>query len=318
MRVVYIDVWLYQAALAGLMNAAVLWTTGKILRYPVRRWRILTAATAGAVYIFILGLRMDAGARGQSGLETVVFLVVGAAMALWAFPPNNRPKITRVLFLFYFLSFVTVGLSWSILCLISLASGDVSNIVELGGDIAAWKFLLLNLVSLLFIAEIGWGMVHEAVWTRTCSIPLCIKIEGLTFNVTALVDTGHFLRDPMTQAPVVILSFPAVKPLLPSAVSASLERLIDGEMPSGADEEIWSTRIRIIPLTSVETGCGLMVGIIPEEVSWLGSNPRLIQNVVCGFSRQTFGDGDYQALFPAALVTELMEGYHKEANTCTG
>jgi len=77
MRVVYIDVWLYRAFLAGLMNAAVLWTTGKILRYPVKRGRILTAATVGAVYLFILGLRRDAAAHSLGGWETVLFFVVG-------------------------------------------------------------------------------------------------------------------------------------------------------------------------------------------------------------------------------------------------
>lgn len=308
MRVVYIDVWLYRAFLAGLMNAAVLWTTGKILRYPVKRGRILTAATVGAVYLFILGLRRDAAAHSLGGWETVLFFVVGAMMVLWAFPPNNRTKAFRVVLLFYFLTFVTVGLSWGLLCLSGLAAGNWAQAMEFAGGVASWQVLLLNLISLLFIAELGWGMVHEAVWTRTCSIPLRIKIDGISIGVTALVDTGHFLRDPLTLAPVVVLSFPAVKPLLPPKFCASLERLLEGDLPTAADERVWLNRLRLIPLTSVETGSGLLVGIVPEEVGWLCSPPRLIQNVVCGFSRQSFGKGEYQALFPAALVTELMEG----------
>lgn len=293
MRVILVDPWIYKAGLAMVMDLALLWSTGRILRRQTRKWRLAGATLAGGIYQFILGIRWEMGV--VNALDWLVYLAVGVLLILGTYPPKNLRQACRSVFLFFLLTFITVGASMSLL-----------SIARVWGwpPIAPWQFLLLNLMALGITVEIGWGAIHEAIWTQSCLVDLSIGIGGKELTVKAFIDTGNHLRDPLSRAPVIVLSLPMVLQDLPTTLLRTMMRTSSGELLTKEEEAEWGGRLRFIPMASVERNGGMLVGIVPD---YFHIKEHAVQNggsAVVAFSNQRFPDGDFQAIIPTSLFYE--------------
>lgn len=294
MRVVVIDPWLSGAGLAMLMDLAMLCVTGRILRQK-RHWpRLVSASFVGGLYQLWLGIRWELGS--VFGWEWGLFLAVGIAMVIGSYPPRNPGQFLRSIFLFYLLTFLTVGVSMGVMAMAALAGGR---------SIQTWQFMLLNIASLLIVSELGWGMVHDAIWTRTHLAEIKVELDGKTLHLKAFLDTGNQLRDPVTRLPVVLLSLPAVYEKLPSAVGSIVQKLMEGEMPETSSDSSWLRRFRYLPFTGVGNARGLLVGLTVDSLMLIKPVQKRIQPAVLGFTVQKFPSGDYHAVFPVVLIEEM-------------
>lgn len=301
MHVVWIDPWIYGAGLAALMNLALLWVCGRILHLPVSWWRITTSASIGGIYQFWLGIRWELGS--VFAWEWGVFLLIGVVMCCLTYPSRHIFQLIRGIFLFYFLTFMTVGISMGAMALVQLAGGR---------PLQTWQFIGLNLGALMIVAEMGWGMIHEAVWTRTHMAEINIEWGERSIRVKALLDTGNLLKDPLTQRPVMVVSLQAVQDQLLIKEQVFFQQLIKGEMPETVEYD-WQTRVRFLPFRTVGDMHGLLVGLNVDSLELRTPVQKKIQPAIVGFTAQKFPSGDYQAIFPAVLIGEMTPIYLKEA-----
>lgn len=292
MRVILIDPWIERAGLAMVMDWALLWATGRILRRSSTIWRLLRSTLLGGVYQIVLGIRWELGVLGIG--DWLVYLSVGVSMILWVYSPNTFRQAMRTIFLFFLLTFITVGVSMSFLSLARVWGWSFLH---------PWQFFFINLLALAIVVELGWGAIHEAIWTQTCLVEIEIGIGGKNMTVKALIDTGHRLRDPMSRAPVIVLSLPSVEKDLPIGLVRTVHRFAQGETPLAEDEEEWGGRIRFIPMASVERSGGMLVGVVPDHFS-LGDPQRDGGKAVVAFTKERFPDGEYQAIVPVMLFHE--------------
>lgn len=295
MRVILVDPLLRDAFFATIMNGSLLWICGRILRLQPRWGWMMTAAVLGGVYQFSLGIRWQLGY--VSGIEWIVFLAVGGFIAWLSSPKLNFLQALRRIFLFYLLTFLSVGVSMGASSLIQLAGG---------GRLSSWLYFLINMISLMIVAELGWGMIREAVWTRSHLVKLFVHLKESEFYLQGLVDTGNMLRDPLTQIPVVILSLPAVRSFLPETVAQLIEQVMAGDIPNQDVEEYWQTRIEILPFRAVGNTCGLLAGLKIEQLEVIAPSHLIIKPAMLGFTGENFSTGDYQAIVPAALFERAL------------
>lgn len=295
MRVILLDPLLRDAFLATLMNWAILWVCTRILRLKPRWAWMIIAAVLGGVYQLSLGIRWQLGY--VSRLDWIFFLGVGGFIAWLASPSRHLTQIIRRIFLFYFLTFLTVGVSMGVRSLLQLIGT---------GRLSPWHYFLINMSSLLIVAELGWGMIQEAVWTRAHLVKVHIQLGPSHLYLHGLVDTGNLMRDPFTQIPVVVISFPAVRTCLPEEVVQIIEQLMAGDMPSSRLAGYWENRIKILPFTSVGNSKGLMVGLTAEQLDIAAPSSLSVKPAVLGFTIQSFSSGDYQAIVPAALYDQVL------------
>lgn len=187
-----------------------------------------------------------------------------AAVSIVFFPKGLR-QLARVVLIFYLVSFAMGGITIGMMYFLGIAGITQNTSVYLGilgyfyilpGCIVTW------LIFYFFAGFIKGRMLREKTFTE-----VEIGLEGRTVILKGMVDTGNFLRDPLTGKPVMIISAAAAKQLLPcefvdEAIMTGKNRMI----PDKLIQSEYASRIRMIPFQSIGEERGYLVGIRPDSV----------------------------------------------------
>ena len=205
------------------MNALLLGATGRVLKLKISGRRIILAALLGGIYYFSLCYRLEIGLRSQ--LELLLFTGMGILMLLVAFPVKSFKAFLRLVSLFSFLLILTSGITYFVF---NPPFSEGKAVYGTG------EVIVVNLIALLVITELGWGMVHRLLFEKSCLYALRLTVNGVSKELAALLDTGNRLVDPMTKHPVIVVATDSLKEVLPSEVVALSRLFARGELPENA------------------------------------------------------------------------------------
>ncbi|MBR3692184.1 MAG: sigma-E processing peptidase SpoIIGA [Clostridia bacterium] len=238
----------------------------------ILNWLILriTARAGGAqLSLWRTGLSAGVGALGGMGLLLLAApllpgffakLLLCAAMCLIAF---GRRGFLRNGLLFLLVSFLFGGGIWAI----SLLFGG--EIRRVGGI----SYAELSLPMLLLAAGVLYGLLSllAGLWVSRAGTGRTLRIRceasGRTAVFTARQDSGCCLRDPVSNAPVIL----AEENLLSCLFSADTLRVLRSTREAGATAltelpEADRRRFRLIPCRTV-TGQGLLPAFRPDRLT---------------------------------------------------
>ncbi|CEP69504.1 Peptidase U4, sporulation factor SpoIIGA [Moorella glycerini] len=297
---VYLDVLL---AINLVMDYLILWTTARLGQLATTGWRLLAGAAVGAVYS--LAILFPGGEWEQVLLVKILFSVI---MVLVAFFPLNGQRFLQALVYFYLAAFAMGG---AMLGAIYLASGEAATPV-IGGTLVLvhnirYTWLLVAVAAAGMLAVLGTGWLKKNFWQQVLRLPVIITFAGRQRALKALVDTGNSLRDPLTQRPVIIVEYSALKGLLPEEIikhySSQEEPDLESLVKSLASSP-WVTRLRLLPYHSLGQSQGMLLGLRPDEVIVI-TNERMIKikDVIVGLYRERLSpEGNYRALLHPDLL----------------
>lgn len=268
MNTVYVDVLF-------LINFSVdylaLYLTGKALRLPLRRARMIGVAVAGALYALWALLLC----------EHYVLLIASAVfvclVGVWlAYPMQNIRTIWRSSFLY---AGVCAGLGGCVSLLYRIVSGVFRGASLHDNGAKVLVFTVLTAVSGSLIA-IGNHLLTDVRGTKSVSVSIQIGEKRGTFHL--LVDTGNLVKEPVSGKQVIFLSRRASR----RTFGCLIEK-----------EEYCPERRRII---SMEWGSGkqILLSILPEKIELNGG---IVNAYVAVMPQERLRQ--YDGIFPAALLS---------------
>ena len=208
-QVVYVD---SVFVLNALMDYLLVLCAARLAGIPLRRRRYLLAGLLGGAYavaVFLPGLGFLSA--------TPVKLAAGILLALAAY--GGEAKLLRLTLLLFAVSCAMAG---CVLALGLVAGGGVPMVngvfyTDVDAKVlltaAAAAYLVLTVV---FRAAAGKGVRGELVRAQVC-------LAGRTTAFTAFCDTGNALRDPVSGAPVLVVSPGRLDGALPREVRSLLD-----------------------------------------------------------------------------------------------
>lgn len=297
---VYLDIPLLGGLLGWIQDAALLWMVGQIASYQPRIRRCIVGGLVGGLFQFgVLMHQASSGLLYPWILSPFLYMVILPGMMLGiVFYPVTLRKMTRLAGYFYLLSFLLAGIHWGI---DSLNQRFFRAEIGLG-----WRFWL-HVMFIFVLGELGWGVVHQKVWEQVCLFPVTVCWDEHEVRLTALLDTGNTLTDPLTRHPVVVVELEQFRPWLPPELIRFSQSFFDGEIRGYQDvPEGWEKRFRLLPFHAVGHSGGMMVGFRPDAlVVNLRNQTAIHRNVVVALHRSRLSpDGTYQGLIPPAVLTE--------------
>jgi len=302
-QIIYVDRIIALATANFVFDYLLLWATDQVVKLGARPVRLILAASLGAAYAVFYQLSIYRVIPYYAVLSSLpMILTVSLVMIFTAFQHLTRQLLVRTLAHFYLILFLAggAGIGLGLYLFHSSLLGMVASIV-----------------TLLVVAELGWGIVQKQIWEHIYKIPIHISIVGQAIDVIALVDTGNQLRDPLTSSPVVIVESSALKPVLPENILDLIHSIGNGAMDGVSSlmaEEGWSSRFRIIPFASIGKSRGLLVGFRADRVTATIDGRRLQAGnvIIAVYDGQLSADENYQALIhPQLLETELVRPKQK-------
>ena len=132
---------------------------------------------------------------------------------------------------------------------------------------------------------------------------LQINLEKSTINLDAIIDTGNFLKDPITKAPVIVVEKEKLRGSLSEKLLNNLSEIISGK---NIDIEEYIAKIRIIPFSSLGKENGLLLGVKADKVCIdYNEEKMLIKNAIIGiYNGKLSKSNKYSALVGLGLLEE--------------
>ena len=295
MPVIYLDVLI---VLNWFIDYLLLSATARILRLPVRRWRIVAGALLGAAsscLIFLPGIPVV--------LSLLIKLAAASLIVLAAFPWIGFKPYLKQLLVFFVISAAFAGISTAVWFFAAPAGFMVINGVVYY-DVPPLLLVGLTVLSYLCIRLYDRFIRKKAPVNR--EFTLILDCGGGEVPVRALYDTGLHLVEPFSGSPVAVVRYAAIAHALPPALKESLNQ---GAMPSGeGSEEDGSTalavqsRLRLIPFQTVG-GNGLLPAFQAKkaEISAPDGRKREVTGIYIAVC-PVLGRGEYEALLGSDII----------------
>lgn len=240
--------------------------TGKVTGSPLRRWRLVLAAGLGGCYCVLCVI-----ARLPVLSHPVFKLAVAVLLVLLAYGHCR-------------------GLLRCILIFLALSAAFGGGLYAL--ELMTGTPLTLSLPSILLFSGVAYGVLSLAGRKLARHGPAQLRKVTVSLNdrsatLTALVDTGNTLTDPMTGQGVPVAEGTALAALLPPQADFRCPAQCFPSLPDPA-------RFRLLPYRSVGVDSGLLLAV---RVDALEVDGKPCPNRLIALSPTPVSDtGAYQAL----------------------
>lgn len=296
---IYIDVIILENI---VMNYLILTMTAKFSKFKASSLRIFLGALVGASYVLLMlllpGMKVYYTAFAK--------IVLSFAIVAVSFSPEKIRDFLKVLAMFYGSTFIFAGAAFAFMYFNS-TGGFIRNGVLFVYLQPKWTMLILSTAMVGIIARIVWDVIQHKFIRQKHLMQLKIAFENNIIDLSALVDTGNSLHDPLTNMPVIIVEFTAIKNILPLDIQNIFTESREEDLVSVTgiiSNSKWFSRFRLIPFTSIGKENGMLIGFKPDYIE-IGENgdKKGIKNVIIGiYNRALSKNENYRALLNPELI----------------
>lgn len=270
------------------MNSIILLATGVILKDKVKIVRNLIGSTLGAIYAIIIYV-----SNVVIYSNIILKILLSFVIVYISFKPTNIKSFFKHVVIFYLTSFTFGGVAFALLYFVKPEDILYQNGVLIGTYpikmILAGGILGFIIVTIAFKNIKGRFNKHDML----CKVNL--KFEEKELQTKAIIDTGNFLKDPISKAPVIIIEKEALKSFLPTQIIENTSNIINGK---NIDLGAFSERIRVIPFKSLGRENGLILGFkLNNAIIEYQDMEHVVKTVIVGiYNGKLSRSGRYNAL----------------------
>ncbi len=296
---IYIDVLFLENV---IVNYFILLLTAKFIKSRTSSLRLSLGAILGASYVVVLVLLPNMKIYST----TIAKIILSIAIVAVTFAPERPKSFFKVLALFYLSTFIFAGASFAFIYF-NQSGGFVRNGIVYVFWGSKWVVLILSFAMVGIIVRIFYEIIQNKLVKEKLLMPIKISFENKMIKLAALVDTGNSLHDPLTNTPVIVVEFLAIKDILPLEIQdifkESKEEDLDS-ISSVVSGSKWFSRFRLIPFTSLGKENGMLIGFKPDYIE-IGEDEtkKGVNNVVVGIYNRALSKNErYKALLGPELV----------------
>lgn len=284
-----------------MMNYLILFSTAKLTRSRYRRINIILASAAGAVYSVFYYF------PGYEYLYTWLLKIIFSLFIIAvAFVPYTLKEFGRITMVFYIISLLFGGAAFGIYYFINGINFSYKGVFYI--ESFPVRLLLISILSAAIIIKFSWAHIIPRIRREKILVNISILQGNKSIYSVALIDTGNSLKDPLTNLPVLIAEYEAIKELLPVEIQKIFEKNKDNNLNailsvlSGSE---WLTKFRFIPFKSLGNENGMLIGFKPDAIVIEDKNNRQsIKDIIIAiYNRRLSKDGEYSALLHPDILS---------------
>lgn len=284
------------------MNYIILFATYVIIKPKEKhpQIRIILSSLIGSVYAVIVYLNI---LSIYSNLFAKIILSI--VMVYVAFNPKNAKVLLKQILIFYLVSFIFGGCTFALIYFIKPENVRMKNGVFVG--VYPLKVGLIAGAIAFVTTQIAFKINKSKLNNKNTFFNIQLYYKNQSITVKALLDSGNMLKDPISQAPVIIVERESLSKIIPEKVLDYIGNIIGGdETENKQDIQEYLSKIRMVPFMSLGKENGMLVGIRLDKIK-IETEDIDIQkeNIIAGIYEKKFTkDNKYNAL----IGLNLLEG----------
>lgn len=299
-EVIYVDILVVENF---SMNYLLLYFINRFCKCRARKWRIIAAAFIGAIYVLVI-FYPDL----QIFYSVIMKFMISVLMIIVAFSPHELKRFLKILILFYLEAFIIGGFLLGIFYLSNPTPEIINGALFISNVSPSPEYIIIGSIIAITLIKLGFDYFEGYYTNEKTNVEMEIVLNNKRCSLTALIDTGNSLKDPITNAPVIIVYYKTIIDILPDELREAIlkdysyeifkKRIMDSELKS---------RIRIIPYKALGVENGILIGVRMDLViSRLRSKTNVVKEpIIALYSKPISNAGDYQALtYPGIIKGE--------------
>lgn len=291
---VYIDIIIAENL---VLDYVILYATGIIYKMRPKSWRLFISSFIGSIYAILSYMQIL-----EIYPSLILKIILSVSMVYIAFNPKNIKTLVKQLIIFYLTSFIFGGVAFALLYFLKPQDILLKNGVYIGSY--PLKTVFLGAIVGLAVITAVFKIVKGKITRKDLFCKINIKIFDNKAEATAMIDTGNFLKEPITGADVIVVEKTCLEGVLPDNILSNLNRIIKGEYKTELGK--YEARLRIIPFSSLGKQNGLLLGIKADEIFIeTEEGPIYVCNAIIGIYENILSHkGQYNAL----IGLDILEG----------
>ena len=145
-------------------------------------------------------------------------------MVYIALNPKELKKLAKQLVIFYLTSFVFGGCAFALLYFVKPQDVLMKNGVYIGTY--PIKIALLGGIVGFIITNIAFKIIKTKLKKKDMIYKIKIQIFDKEEEVSAMLDTGNLLRDPISKIPVIIVEKEKLYSIIPAELLDNIDKII--------------------------------------------------------------------------------------------
>jgi stage II sporulation protein GA (sporulation sigma-E factor processing peptidase) len=290
---IYVDILLAENI---LMNYLILWLTSVAVKAHTSRIKRFAASVVGALYallIFFPGYRV-LYSMAMKGLLSFLIIII-------AFTPLRFKEFIKQLAVFYLVSFILGGAVLGLFYFTNMGTVTPGGVFLIEG--IPWSILVGAGLVTVIIVRICLVPLYSFLERKSLYHNLTIRLGDRAAGIVGLLDTGNELYDPITNYPVIVVQYSAIKELLHEKIREIFEENREDDLEQiyvRFKEADWVSRMRLIPFSSLGKEKGMLLGFKADQV--LIGNKCVDEVIVAVYTRSLSENGEYVALLNPDLI----------------
>lgn len=283
------------------MNYIILLSTAKLTRSDYKKGKLLLASAVGSIYSVFYYF------PGYEYLYTwFLKFMFSLFIIIIAFTPYKLKEFARLIGVFYISSFIFGGAAFGLYYLVNGIKDSYKGVFYLHGF--PIKLLLISIIIAYFAVKYSWDYILFRVRREKVLTKIVICFDNRKTLLTALIDTGNSLNDPISKLPVVVAEYSSIKEILPYEIQRLFEDNQENNLnlvASIMSKSEWLTKFRIIPFKSLGSEYAMMIGFKPDELNIEDQDKnQIIKEIIIGiYNKRLSQDGEYSALIHPDILS---------------
>lgn len=280
-----------------LINFAILHITRMITRTKPNNKRILMASFLAALYPFVLFLP-------SIKFLTNFFMkvIISVIIVKIAFNSKSIEQYLKQIFGFFLVSFIFAGASIGTYYFLQ----NYSNFSIKINDFSV-RYLILGIALGGVLIKNVFDYYYEKATRERELYEVTLYFNNKSISLTALLDTGNSLIEPLNKKPVFVVEYEIIRDLIPH----ELQKVFD----NNEEENLFQIQnvlenykgeniIRIIPFRSIGSKMGILLGFKPDYIEIIKNSTNIIcDDLIVGiFNGKLSTDEQYKGLLSLEIL----------------
>ena len=284
---VYIDVIFIENL---IINYIMILSVAIILKKEKKHIRFILGSIIGSIYTVITYV------TGVAIYTNFIFkFILSIVIVYISFYPQTIKKMWKDLLYFYLVTFVFGGVAFAVIYIVKPQDIFMKSQIEL-------ETIIIGSIIAFILIFLSFKIIRGKLKKDNMYSKIEIILDNFKIKTMAMIDTGNFLKEPITGKPVIVIEHTLLYEIIPKQILNNLENIIGGDF-NNVPEDIrlkYITRLKMIPFSSLGKQNGMLVGIKADKVKIFENESENIiekEDIILGiYNKSLTKMGEYRAL----------------------
>lgn len=282
-----------------ILNFIILYAESLVIKEKVKYLKLMLSSLLGAFYVIIYYL-----INFQSKWNIIFKIILSVVMVYISFMPKSFKEFIKQITFFYLVSFVFGGAALGVIYMVNVGKISIKNGIIVGNY--TLKTIFIGVILAFIIITAAFKFIKNKISKKDLFCDIEIRINQSKINVKAIIDTGNFLKEPITNIPVIVVEKDILKNVVPKEILENIENILGGDLkdiPKSIQNEYMS-KMKVIPFSSLGKQNGMLLGIKADGVVVeIDNEEKYVEKVILGiYTKKLSKKNEYNALLGIDVI----------------